>query len=61
MIDFRNYLENYRCIVNGFGKWHICHMNNIGFLDDLVNYFVNIFFLERRDKISLVDGKIGFC
>jgi hypothetical protein len=61
MIDFRNYLENYRCIVNGFGKWHRCHMNNIGFLDDLVNYFVNIFFLERREKISLVDGKIGFC
>jgi hypothetical protein len=61
MIDFRNYLENYRCIVNGFGKWHRCHMNNIGFLDDLVNYFVNIFFLERREKISLVGWKIDFC
>jgi hypothetical protein len=34
----------------GFGKWYSWHMNNIGFLDDLSNYFISIFFLERKEK-----------
>jgi hypothetical protein len=36
-------------------------MNKIGLLDDLSYYLINIFFLERKEKISWVDGKIGFC
>jgi hypothetical protein len=44
----------------GFGKWYSCHMNNIGFLDDLSNYFISIFFLERKEKISPVVWKVDF-
>jgi hypothetical protein len=29
-----------------------CHMNNIGFLDDLSNYFINIcFFIKKGENI----------
>jgi hypothetical protein len=49
------------CILNGFGKWYICHMNIIGFLDDLSNYFISIFFLERKEKRSPIVWKIDFC
>jgi hypothetical protein len=37
-----------------------CHMNNIGFLDDLSDYFINIFFWKEKRKISLIGWKIDF-
>jgi hypothetical protein len=42
---------------NGYGKWYGCHMNIIGFLDDLSNYFISIFFRKGENITgSVVNG-----